>query len=1184
MPEKKDRSPVKSSEHISTDSIKLLYTYFDREFKKDFETIKYLINEVVSNRLSDQNWISGILEGSISFFLYYIFQNFLKIPHENLVFLTVDDLSASRLYEELVYLQNNISGEPVQGDSGNIFFFPSWGILPFTYSKPDSRKEAERARTLSNILSDNKKKIIITSVDALVQKIPDRNSFEEKALKFNLFEKYDFNLLSGFLTDMGYEKTDIVQNYGQYCVKGNIVDIFSPLYLNPVRLDFFGDDLERIVMFDPDTQKSMQSLQEANIFPCHDLTINEKDLEKLGNELFAFFRGKDFMIPPIISTREMDERESGGLWDIFPLIYKTSSFLDFLKEGKEKSPDHSSILLSWEDERILERLNKIEDEIVFLRNRSEKKIMLDKNELFLSSDEFQNIISRRMKLSVLPKKMSGNPAKSPDETNLEMRHSPVYKGRVSGLIDDVKKGAFQQKKIFISVKSKIQLDRLQHILSGYGSGLADLYVIEAPFDTGFETRTFVLITEKDLFGKSSRINKIQKSATSAISSFSDLKSGDYVVHINYGIGQFKALRRMSVAGFERDFIEIEYSEKNKLYVPIEQLHFVHKYIGSTDTPVLDHLGKKSGWSKTKSKVSESLQKMALELLEIYARRENARGIIYPSDSRFQEEFEAAFPFEETEHQLQAIHEVKKDMESERPMDRLICGDVGFGKTEIAIRAAFKAVMAGRQVCILCPTTILAFQHYNNFCKRFENYPVKIEMMSRFKTSSELTKIKNDIKNGEVDIVIGTHAVLNKQMHWKNLGLLVVDEEQRFGVKHKEHIKNFKANVDCLTMTATPIPRTLQMSMVGIRDLSIIETPPRNRLKTETYVLEDNDDLLIRAIKKELERDGQVIILHNKVQTIEIQAARIKNLVPEADILVLHGQMTEDEIETRTLDFYSKKFHVLLSTTIIESGIDLPDANTLIVLNSQNFGLSQLYQIKGRVGRSDRQAYAYFFYPPAQVMTEKSQKRLNTLMEYDGLGDGFKIAMKDLEIRGAGNILGAEQSGDIMAVGFELYVNMLHEKLAELKNEVKAEDFECAVIVPQDYYIPDDYISDIRQKMEFYKKLTSVTSFNEMDDLTLEISDRFGKPPETVESMFYQEKLRLAGKKLRFEKIVVQNSVISLTASPTLNLDMQRVVKLIQNDKRFFPDSKNPRQMNFIPNSKNTGESLREINAVLEFLL
>jgi transcription-repair coupling factor (superfamily II helicase) len=1191
------KSPVKTS-----GDIKHLYKLFYDEYKPDFEKL----NAYISNKkLTAQNKVAGVLEGSLAFFLYHLFHHQIGQSQpvsenkggSNLVFLTTDDLSASRLYEELVYLQEHIgeiNAESAKGfgktdaKSGGILFFPSWGILPFTYSKPDSRKEAQRARTLSSLFSENKVRLIITSVDAVVQKIPGKAAFEKNVLKLNIHEKYKFQSMSSSFEKMGYERVDLVENYGQFCIKGNIIDIFSPLYFNPLRLDFFGDDLERIVLFDPDTQKSTGALNSIQIFPRHDILIGEEEITKLG-EIFNSKKvskknSPDVDLPPVLtqymSGNVSNERDLSGLWDIFPLIYDCASFLDYFNDGLN---DNTSIL-TVEDARVDERLTRIEDEITFLRNRGENKFMLEKNELFIDEHEFHEKTSARIRISAIPV--------SPDEIKISMKHTPVYKGRISSLLEDIKGGVFKNKKIFISAKSEIQIDRLNHIISGYAEKIPDLYILEAPFETGFETDKFILLTEKDIFGKSSRTTRLQKNASAVIQSFTDLKNGDYVVHINYGVGCFKSLRRMQVAGFERDFIEIEFAEANKLYVPIDQLQYVHKYIGSSEHPRLDFLGKKSGWAKTKSKVSEAIEIMAAELLELYARREKSKGIEYPPDSRFQEEFEAAFAFEETEHQLMAINEVKKDMESERPMDRLICGDVGFGKTEVAIRAAFKAVMAGRQVGILCPTTILAFQHFNTFKKRFENYPVKIEMISRFRSPGETAKVMVETKKGNVDIVIGTHALLNAKMAWKNLGLLVIDEEQRFGVKHKEHIKGIKSNVDCLTMTATPIPRTMQMSLIGIRDLSIIETPPRNRLKIETYVLEENDEILRQAIKHELERNGQVIVLHNRVQTIDVQASRIQNLAPQASVLVMHGQMSEDDIESRMLDFYQKKFNVLVSTTIIESGVDLPDANTLIVLSAHAFGLSQLYQIKGRVGRSDRQAYAYFFYHRGEVMTEKAQKRLNTLMEYDGLGDGFKIAMKDLEIRGAGNILGKEQSGDIMAVGFELYINMLHDKLSELKNEVKPEDFECTVSVPQDYFIADKYIPDIRQKMEFYKKLTSVTDLTEIEILMSDMHDRFGQVPDSVESMFMQEKLRLIGKTLKFEKITYQapeklqnqNPVFSLTASPAISAGIEKIVRLIQKDKRFSLDENDPRKMNFAASGKNLLANLKEINSVLEYLL
>lgn len=1174
-----------------------IWESYKEEFNFSFDDIK------------SQSSITGVLSGLLPFFLTQI-EEASTTAGVPVLFIAPDDLTASRIYEQCLFLaencpkdnsQNNARNN-AQNDSGNnlkttpkgdqksnqkskeqqaghfdVLFFPSWGILPFTYSKPDPKKEAERAKTLSSLLLDDQPKLIVTSVDALIQKFPDKKTFYDKMIHFKTHDTYDFEKVLSLLVEMGYTKEDIVQNYGQFCVKGNIIDVFSPLYFNPIRFDFFGNDLERIVLFDPDTQKSLSTLTETKVFPCHDLTITENDMKNLHKAVDEEFTKTKKTLPPFCQLKgdSKDRVELGGVWDLFPLVFETSTLFDFFSfKDSSKRP----LVFLWEKSKIEEQLYKIENEIGFLRNRNENKIMLKEDSLFLSPGEFLEKISGEIELSAIPKET--------EPFRFSVKHSPVYKGRVSGFIEDIKSGTFKNKKIYVSVKSQIQFDRLEHIVSGYRSQVEPLNILEAPFDTGFEAKNFVLITEKDLFGKSSRISRLQKGATSVIQSFTDLKTGDYVVHVNYGIGKFQALKRMQVAGFERDFIEIEYAENNKLYVPIEQLSFVHKYIGSTDNPALDHLGKKSGWSKTKGKVSESVEKMALELLEIYAKREKMAGICFPSDSRYQEEFEAGFPFEETEHQLQTINEVKKDMEGERPMDRLVCGDVGFGKTEVAIRAAFKAVMAGRQVCLLCPTTILAFQHYNTFKSRFENYPVKIELMSRFKTQTELTKIKKSAQQGEVDIVIGTQALLSKEMQWKNLGLLVIDEEQRFGVKHKEYIKSLKSNVDCLTMTATPIPRTLQMSLIGIRDLSIIETPPRNRLKIETYVLENNDEILKRAIQQEIERGGQVIIIHNKVQTIEVEAAKIQNLVPSADILILHGQLSEDEIEIRTLDFYAKKYNVLVSTTIVESGIDLPSANTLIVLNAQNFGLSQLYQIKGRVGRSDVQAYAYFFYPAGQIINANAEKRLNTLMEYDGLGDGFKIAMKDLEIRGAGNILGAEQSGDIMAVGFELYVKMLEEKLRELKNEVKPGEFECTIVVPQDYYIPDSYIADTRQKMEFYKKLASVTELHEIEELMNELSDRFGSPPESVESMFEQEKLRLMAKMLRFEKVVFQNKLFSFTASPEFNADTKKLIQLIQKDQRFKPDPREPKKLNFMPQSGDLDltNALKEINAILAYLI
>lgn len=587
-----------------------------------------------------------------------------------------------------------------------------------------------------------------------------------------------------------------------------------------------------------------------------------------------------------------------------------------------------------------------------------------------------------------------------------------------------------------------------------------------------------------------------------------------------------------------------------MFVPLDQISLVQKYAAPTDKPRLDHLGRAS-FKKVRERVEERIEEFAEELLKIYAARMSKKGYAYPPDSPWQEEFEAAFPYEETPDQITAIESVKQDMETARPMDRLVCGDVGYGKTEVAIRATFKAVMGGKQVAVICPTTILALQHFKNFKDRYNEFPVRVDWISRFRTRKEITETKAKLQSGEVDVVIGTHALLAKDIKFKNLGLLIVDEEQRFGVSHKEALKKLRALVDVLTLTATPIPRTLHLSLTGIRDLSIIQTPPRDRRPVQTYVMEDSDTVLIEAVERELERGGQIFYLHNRIQDLEAVAARIESLMPDVRFTTLHGQMDEDDIENILLDFLNRKYDLLLTTAIIENGIDMPNVNTLIVDRADSFGLSQLYQIRGRVGRSSRQAYAYFFHPGKHILTEQAQKRLNTLLEYQELGSGFKVAMRDLEIRGAGNLLGKEQSGDIMDVGYELYIKFLDDAVRRLKGEEVPSDFRCAVNLRTDFYLPDDYIPDTRQKIEFYKRFEAAIDLEEVESLATEMEDRFGEARGPARQFVLVEKIRTLCSYAGFETVFEEGGgIVQLEAGENFRIPPEHMIQVLKAGKGF----------------------------------
>lgn len=980
---------------------------------------------------------------------------------------------------------------------------PSWGAIPYSNAPPDKEKEYLRVRA-EILLSQEKPCLLVASAEGATNRIA---TLSTSAREINLAagKTVDRTKLAEQLVQFGFSFAQPVTQPGEFCIKGSIIDIFSPEESDPVRLDFFGDEVESIKLFSHETQRSFKSMEDFQITP----------------------------LAPQVKTIE-------GLADRYPELTPTKTLPElWLGRGK--------VFLS-DGETVSARLGILSEERNHLYTRHEKPSeAIPPETLFVSTNAIQNFLATAVTIS------DGNADSS-------WRPSKKFGGRLGLIKEEVLNNP--QKPICFLIENQNQQERLKALFSE----IAEPEIVSGFYPAGFENDQIALWTENDVFGRIIKKYSADKKISKILDSYTDLKEGDYVVHVNYGIGKFHALKRMRVKDVERDFLELSFAESDKLFVPLDQLSLVHKYIGSTENPRLDYLGKKSSWTKTRARVKRLVDALAGELIELYALRSEQKGFEFPPDTTFQHDFEAAFPYSETEHQLEAIYAIKRDMESAKPMDRLVCGDVGFGKTEVAIRAAFKAAMAGKQVAILCPTTILAFQHYRTFSKRFADYPVTIDFLSRFRTANEVRDIKERMAKGKIDIIIGTHALLAADVQYKNLGLMIVDEEQRFGVGHKERLRQMKNNLDSLALTATPIPRSLHMSLAGIRDLTIIETPPADRRKIETHVLVANDELLQFAIKRELARGGQVYILHNKVATIEEQAMRIRSLNPKSRVAILHGQMPEIEIEEVMIDFYQHAYDILVSTTIIESGIDIPNVNTLIVLEAHLFGLSQLYQLKGRVGRSERQAYAYFFFNPNRAGgTGNAERRLEVLAEYDDLGSGFKIAMKDLEIRGAGNLLGKEQSGEIMEIGFELYSQMLAEKIDELRGRKTEETYTpCIISLKSDWYFPNEYIADTREKMEFYKRFSAAETGEEFNEAREALLDRFGKAPEVVELMLSYEEIRHLANTLRLEKIALDSETSGLYAlvSAAHRIDMGKVAGLITRDKRVKLDAKNPRRINF----------------------
>ncbi|HRX16044.1 MAG TPA: transcription-repair coupling factor [Spirochaetota bacterium] len=1048
-----------------------------------------------------------------------------------------------------------------------IYRFPSPSVLPYEFLSPSEHISRERIRALYRLLSA-KPALFIADTEAVLRLVPTPERLKRNILIFEKDEEYPFDDVIETLVKYGYKREITVNSYGCFAVKGGIIDIFPPETDEPVRLDFFGDTLESIRYFDLESQVSRDNIDHISIYPRNEFLLSSDERQTVEEYIKkSVLEGKK--IPEHISefVEGSELPDGAGIEDLLPHILGGSTIQDYINETVN--------LIIVDPPEVSAKRNSIENTYRDLYTRKSARELTVPVESLIS---FEALTDLRQKAFIMQSFTS-----TPGSLRFGLKSIPTFHGKITALKEDLAERIQNGWKIFISTAFEGQLRRLSDLLQEFKPATdedksdSSLVISLSSYSEGFEmeaTKT-LLLTDHDIFGKSYRRKRSFKRRTSQpLKSFLDLAPGDYVVHINHGIGVFRTIERMSAGGFERDFLMIEYADGDKLFVALDQLNMIQKYTGvDGKIPRIDSLGKKSAWNRIKKRVQESVEELAGELIEVYARRKALKGYQYPPDTLWQEEFEARFEYEETPDQLNAIEDVKDDMESSQPMDRLICGDVGFGKTEVAIRAAFKAAMAGKQTAILVPTTILAMQHYKNFLKRFSDYPVAIELISRFRSRKQINDTKSRMAGGDVDIVIGTHALLAKDIVFKNLGLLIIDEEQRFGVKHKERLKELRTQVDVMTMSATPIPRTLHMSMAGIRDLSTIMTAPENRQSIETYVMEENPDILQLAIRNELERGGQIFFIHNRVQTIDTHAALLSELVPEASIAVAHGQMNEHELEDILIDFLNKKYNILVATTILESGIDMPDVNTIIINRADTFGLSQLYQLKGRVGRSSLKGFAYLFYPRHVPLNEVAQKRLRVISEYTDLGSGFKIAMKDMEIRGAGNLLGKQQSGNIMDVGFDLYCQMLEDAVSRLKGERHSIYFRTPLFIKTDNYIPDEYISDQRQKIEFYKRFESCETLEEIDRLTTEMKDRFGHYPEQVSILIQLETIRCIASNLYIEEILEGETSIRIRISEQTKISTEKLLEVVKTDDRIMADPQNSDTLIFKTSEKETEKKL-----------
>ncbi|QOR34512.1 transcription-repair coupling factor [Clostridium sp. 'deep sea'] len=996
----------------------------------------------------------------------------------------------------------------------NVLFYPKKDIKLQRLLLADSHDATKLRLQVMQALKTNHQVVVLTTIEAIMEALPKPESLWQLAIKVQSGGIIDQNDLIKELISSGYKRTNQVEAYAQFSVRGDIIDIFTLLHEYPIRIEFFGDEVDSIRYFDVNDQRTVKVVDNVTLMPASEYSFNMNKMNS-GLKLLESDINRNIKAIPDsqMKNRWLEDlailKQGNGVAGYEQYSAYFTSLNYSLLSYCEQQP-----LIIWDEPaRLADRARLLLTEIFNDNNLLPRQQATLHSYSSLVDDSTKT--KKSLTLSLLSRQVK--PHKPTALHTFAARQVPVFHGQIDLLIEEIKHRVKQNYRVLITCNDSSKLKALADQIKGCGieslvvdkfpDNLAGGQVLltQGSLKKGFEIPELqlIMITEHDIFGTVKRARRKttgQKDSRKKLLDYRELNVGDYVVHVSHGIGVYQGLKTMEINNVHRDYLTIKYKGEDRLYVPVDQIQLVQKYVGSEgNAPRLYALGN-SEWQKVKKRVKASVQEMASELLKLYAKREAVGGISYPTDDKWQDEFENAFPFNETEDQLKAIHDIKQDMINHTPMDRLLCGDVGYGKTEVALRAVFKAAMFGKQVAILVPTTILAHQHYRTFKSRLTKYPLNVAMLSRFRSRKENLKTIERLNQGLVDVVVGTHAILQDKVKFKDLGLLVIDEEQRFGVAHKEKIKQLKSNVDVLTLSATPIPRTLHMSMVGMRDLSLIETPPENRYPVQTYVVEYEANLIAECIKRELEREGQVYFLHNRVKDIEYTAEKLQKILPEARIAVGHGQMSERKLEQIMLDFFNHEYDVLVSTTIIESGLDIPNVNTLIVEDADKFGLSQLYQLRGRVGRANRMAYAYLTYRKDKVLSEIAEKRLNAIREFTELGAGFKIALRDLQIRGAGNVLGPEQSGFMMQVGYDMYVNLLEQSIRELKGELPEQKFECEIEVAIDAYIPNRYIKDNKLKIEMYKKIVSCRHVNDIHDITDELLDRFGNPPLPVRNL------------------------------------------------------------------------------------
>jgi transcription-repair coupling factor (superfamily II helicase) len=1066
--------------------------------------------------------------------------------------------------------------------------FPKKEIVTYDFVAESKDLPYERIETLNKI-KDKKNLIVVTTIEALMQKLPPKEILFKNILEFKVGDIYNLDELKKTLVNLGYSRCEFIEGRGQFSVRGGIVDISINDTLG-VRIEFWGDEVDSIRNFNITSQRSINTLDKIKIYPAHEFVL-DNSIEEICKKI----------------TKKLTEEKQEEILEQDIEQIKAGNYISKIDKYFNEFYDKQSTLLEYLNDNyliILDEISKIEarqrnisqDNSNLIKNLIEKEKIVPEALKNITSIDLNQLENEKSVIYFEKQDIVTN--RQAEKYTFNYRQINYYKSEIENLFEDIKRWNKEQKSIYVMVSTKEKAKKLKEILEKeeiactIDEKLDKTIIVKSTekivtitigkLPNGFENfeiNQVVVSADELIEGKKKKTfaNKAYKEGEKVV--FADLKIGDYVVHKNYGIGIFVGVNTITADGTTKDYIKLKYKNDAILYVPTSQLDSIRKYVGGDAiNPPINSLGSKD-WIKTKEKVKKNLRAVAKELIELYAKREKAKGYAFSKDTPWQSQFENSFPYQETDDQLRCIEEVKKDMENQRPMDRLLCGDVGYGKTEVAIRAAFKAVMDHKQVAYLVPTTVLAQQQYEEFRDRMAEFPIKVDILNRFKSKKYQDEVVKKLKLGEVDIVIGTHRMLSKDVEFKDIGLLIIDEEHRFGVKAKEKIKEYKSNIDVLTMTATPIPRTMHMSIVGIRDMSVIYEPPHNRKPVQTYVLEYDQEVIKEAITKELERDGQVFYIYNRVDTIQKKADEISRLVPEAKVSYAHGRMSGNQIEEIMQDFIDKKSNVLVCTTILESGIDIANANTIIVENADRMGLAALYQIRGRVGRSDRQAYAYITYRKDKMLSEEADKRLKAIKEFTEFGSGFKIAMRDLEIRGAGSLLGEIQSGHLEQVGYDTYCNLLDEVVKEMQGTEIESDIDIQIDLNVTSYIPDEYIEDSAQKIEIYQNIALCRKEEDIQNVVDEIIDRFGNMPAELENLLDIARIKYLAKPFSISKIASKRTAVVFTFEQSkYEIDLQKLLKTYKNRIKFSPGIKT-----MITLEIGTTNERQILNDVTEFL-